>query len=179
MIVILDIETTEPITDKNNISTLQISLAGIIVKGKTQFFTKENISELFTTLDSAELIVGHNLFAFDYLVLQKYTTINLIEKYQHKTFDTFRILEKKTDRRISLNDLAIKNLGISKNGKGIDAPQLFKEGKIEELKEYLTKDLQITEQLLLHIQKHKVLKYSHTVYKEPIERIVTISIEDR
>ncbi len=179
MIVIIDIETKEPIADKNNIKALQVSLAGAIIDGTIQFFIEENITEFFTLLDSAELIVGHNILAFDYIVLQQYTATDIIKKYTSKTFDTFRILEKKTDRRISLNDLAERNLGISKLGKGIDAPQLFKDGKIDELKEYLAQDLRITEQIFLHIKEHKYLTYSHTVYKEPIEKIVPISIKDR
>ncbi len=179
MIIILDIETTEPISDRSNISQLKISVAGAIIDGKIQFYTPENIQELFKLLDSAELIVGHNILAFDYLVLQQYTSTPLISNYKHKTFDTFRILEKKTDRRISLNDLAIRNLGVTKLGKGVDAPQLYKEGRVEELKEYLAQDLRITEQIFNYIKNNRSLKYSHIIYKESVERSINISIEDR
>jgi hypothetical protein len=179
MIVILDIETSEPIPGNKDIKTLHISLAGTITSGSVQFYTENNIQELFSALDAAKLIVGHNLFAFDYIVLQQYATFNITTRYGEKTFDTFRILEKKTDRRISLNDLAMRNLGISKSGNGINAPQLFKDGKITELKEYLAQDLIITEKLFTYIQQHSSLKYGHLNYKDIVEKTVHITAQER
>ena len=46
-----------------------------------------------------------------------------------------------------LNDMA-KALGIKgKLGSGKDAPKLFWQGKIDELKEYLKRDLEVTEKI--------------------------------
>ncbi len=179
MIVIFDLETTKLIPEDRNIQSLEISFAGTCIDGKVSFYSKDNINELFEILDLSELIVGHNLFAFDYIILQKYATFDVTLKYKHKTFDTFRIIEKKTDCRVSLNDLAKRNLNSEKSGKGIDAPKLFIEGKLDELKEYLAQDLRLTEQIFLHIKTHKSLKYGHTIYKDPIEKTLNISIEDR
>lgn len=174
MIVILDLETQELIPKNKDLSHLRISVAGAKCDGQTYYFQEENLQELFSLLDAASLIVGHNLLLFDYKVLQQYALFDVVARYKSKTFDIFHILLTKTDRQISLNDLAARNLGIQKLGSGKDAPILFKEGKQEELQAYLEQDLVITYRLFEHIRQHGVLKYGHLTYKEPVEREITI-----
>lgn len=176
MIVILDIETTELIPDNRDLAVMRVSVAGIKTDGGSQFFWEEDLQGLFAVLDRADLIVGHNLLLFDYKVLQRYTSDDITAKYKTKTFDIFHTLLQQTDRRISLNDLAQRNLGMAKAGCGIDAPRLFKEGKLDELKEYLEQDLLITQRLFDHITKHGKLKYGHVVYRDAVEREIAVRI---
>jgi DEAD/DEAH box helicase domain-containing protein len=156
-----------------------VSVAGAIAGDEIWYFDENELPSFFSLLDSAELIVGHNLFGFDYKVLQQYADFDVAARYKDKTFDILRILARKTDRNISLNDLALRNLGMEKSGKGIDAPELFKTGRIDELKAYLAQDLRLTQSMFAHITEHKTLKYGHINYKEPVERTVPIDIDER
>jgi hypothetical protein len=172
--IILDIETQDIIPADRRLDALRISIAGVLQQEEMRFFSEEQIMDLFLLLDETDLIVGHNLLHFDYKILQRYAQFDVCARYREKTFDIFSILLQKTDRPIGLNDLAIRNLGVGKSGEGVDAPRLFQEGMIEELKEYLAQDLRITAGVFKHIQEHSKLKYGHIVYKEIIEREVDI-----
>ena len=179
MIIFFDIETQELVPENRDLSQMRISIAGIRQENACIIFTEEGIHALFPLLDAAELIVGHNLLGFDYKILQRYADFDVCAKYKHKTFDFLHIIMHKTDRRVALNDLAQRNLGIAKNGHGKDAPALFHQGKIEELKAYLEQDLLILQRIYEHIKQHGKLKYGHLVYKEPVERELLITLSDR
>jgi hypothetical protein len=179
MDVIIDIETQEPIPDNRGIEGMHVSIAGALVDGEMRFFDENELSGFFALLDKAGLIVGHNVIRFDYKVLQRYATFDVARRYRDRTFDIFHLILKKTDRRISLNDLAKRNLGLEKLGKGVDAPELFRAGRIDELKEYLAQDLRLTNDIFLHIKKHGQLKYGHVNYKEAVERTLPINPDER
>jgi DEAD/DEAH box helicase domain-containing protein len=195
-IIILDIETQELVPEDRNLKELRISFAGIRIDDGSRedgtgqdsdaipgsgaiLFSEAELPQLFKLLDDAELIVGHNLLRFDYKVLGNYAHEDLAQKYRHKTFDIQHCLLRKTDRLIPLNDLAQRNLGLAKNGKGADAPMLFKEGRHDELKAYLAQDLLVTHQLFDHIRRHGKVKYGLITYKEPVEREVFLSVDER
>lgn len=179
-LIFFDLETQDLVPENRDLSTLRISVAGVRREnGETIIFTEEHIDELFLLLDDAGLIIGHNLLGFDYKILQRYATFNVSEQYKSKTMDFLHIIMRKTDRRIALNDLAQRNLGMEKSGQGKDAPALFKEGKMEELNAYLTQDLLLLQRIYEHIKLHGKLKYGHINYKEPVERELSISINDR
>ena len=179
MIVILDIETQQLIPEDRNLKSLRISIAGARHNGIDRMFDESQVKELFALLDNAELIVGHNLLNFDYRVLQNYADFDVKQRYKDKTLDFQHVIVKKTDRLVSLNDLAKRNLGQEKLGVGKDAPALFSDGKFDELKSYLAYDLRLTNDLFEHVRKHGKLKYGHIVYQEPEEREVLITISDR
>lgn len=179
MIITIDIETQELIPDDRRLDAMHVSVAGAIAGDQIWFFDENELPAFFALLDEAELIVGHNLFGFDYKVLQQYADFDVMMRYKDKTYDILRILARKTDRNIGLSDLAQRNLSLDKLGKGIDAPELFRTGRMDELKEYLAQDLRLTQSLFEHIGKHGSLKYGHINYKEPVERAVGITHDDR
>jgi DEAD/DEAH box helicase domain-containing protein len=179
-VVFFDLETQTLVPDDRRLETLRISVAGIMDEdGATTYFAEHETDALFARLDSATRIVGYNLILFDYKVLQRYASFDVAARYKEKTYDPFLLLMRKTDRRIALNDLAQRNLGIEKLGSGKDAPQLFQDGKHEELRAYLRQDLAIVRDLFAHIVEHRALRYGHIVYKEPIEKTIAISVEER
>lgn len=179
MIITIDIETQELIPESRDIKAMHVSVAGVISDERLWFFDENELPSFFALLDEAEIIVGHNLFGFDYKVLQQYATFDVTARYREKTFDILHIIARRIDRNISLNDLAQRNLGLEKLGKGIDAPDLFKAGRMDELKEYLAQDLRLTQSIFRHIGIHGKLKYGHVNYKEPVERTVPITHSDR
>jgi hypothetical protein len=179
MTLFLDIETQALVPENRNLQGMRISIAGVRTGGVATIFPEDSIQALFPILDKADLIVGHNLLAFDYKILQHYAEFDVVARYRPKTFDFLHIIMRKTDRRVALNDLAQRNLAIAKLGAGKDAPLLFKEGKLDELQAYLAQDLLILEQLFEHVKIHGMLKYGHIIYKEPIEKELLLTPDER
>jgi len=154
---------------------LRLAVAGFMDhEGDVKFFTEENTGELFNALESVDLIVGHNLLGFDYFVLSTYySSVDVIEKFQEKTLDTMRELEKVTGNRIGLNDLGQLNLGISKSEDTLKIPKMWRDGKHDEVKEYLRRDLEITKGIYDYAKTKGELKYTHKNYGK-IEGVRTV-----
>jgi hypothetical protein len=75
----------------------------------------------------------------------------------HIIFDILKEIENKRGHKIGLNELAQANIGAGKNGSGLEAIELYKEGRIEELKKYCLNDVKITKELYELILKQDYL----------------------
>ena len=64
----------------------------------------------------------------------------------------------RTGRRVGLNTLSLINLGRGKTGAGLEAPTLFREGRLEELKSYCLNDVLLTKDLYDLIRVKKEIK---------------------
>ena len=158
---------------------LRLAVAGLMDhEGNVKFFTEENIGELFNALESVDLIVGHNLFGFDYIVLSSYhSSVDVVEKFQEKTFDTMKELKKVTGKCnwIGLNDLGQLNLGITKSEDTLKIPKMWRDGKQDKVKEYLRRDLEITKGIYDYAKTQGELKYTHKEYRE-IKGVRTVKV---
>ncbi len=158
---------------------LRLAVAGLMDhEGDVKFFTEENIGELFNALESVDLIVGHNLLGFDYFVLSSYhSSVDVVEKFQEKTFDTMKELKKVTGKCnwIGLNDLGQLNLGISKSEDTLKIPKMWRDGKHDKVKEYLRTDLEITKGIYDYGKTKGELKYTHKNYGK-IEGVRTVKV---
>jgi hypothetical protein len=143
---------------------LKLAVAGILFQKETLFFEENQVQELFVTLNQADLIVGHNLLGFDYLVLQPYIKQNIIKTLQNKTFDTMVELDKLTRCWTSLDDLCKRNLGMTKTIDTLKIPKMWRDGKHQEVKDYLLNDLRMTEAIFTHGKKVGKFKYEHKDY---------------
>ena len=118
--------------------------------------------KLEEAMKQADLIIGFNIRDFDFEVLAPYFMTPI------KNFPVLDLLvefEKVRGHRISLQSLAQATLQTSKSGSGWDALQLFKDGKIEELKKYCMDDVRITKDIYEYgIQHGKVLFVSNRDY---------------
>ncbi len=121
------------------------------------------MTKLEEYLKKADLIIGFNIRDFDMEVLQPYFMTSV------KNFPVLDILvefEKVRGHRISLQSVAQATLKSSKSGSGWDALQLFKDGKMEELKKYCTDDVRITKDVYEYGLKHgKILFVSNRDYQ--------------
>lgn len=154
---------------------LKLAVSGILLNNKHTLFQEDRINELLSELVKADLIVGHNLLRFDYLVLQPYIQQDVVKLLQPKTFDMFHELTKLTGCWISLDDLARRNLGMRKTADGIKIPKMWRDGHREEVMEYLLNDLKITQAVFNHGKKVGKLKYDHKEYGESLgEREVVV-----
>lgn len=158
--------------EKNKISIevtkkLRLAVAGLMDnEGDVKFFTEETIEELFDALNSVDLIIGHNLLGFDYIVLSPYSHMKVLEKYQEKTFDTLKELEKVTGIWTGLDDLGQRNLGIRKSENTLKIPAMWRDGKHDAVKAYLQTDLEITKGIYDYCKTGGELKYTHKEYGE-------------
>lgn len=163
-----DLETQYLFSDFNtqDPSKLKVAVAGILKNNHHKFFHEEQVKELIIELKNADLIVGHNLLNFDYNVLRPYTNENLIEKLYPKTFDMIQDLKKITGCLIGLDDLCKRNVGMSKTIDSKKIPKMWRDGKHQEVRDYLLNDLKMTKEIYEYGTKHKKLKYEHKEYGE-------------
>lgn len=156
---------------------LRLAVAGLMDhEGNVKIFTEENIEELFNALESVDLIIGHNLLRFDYIVLSPYySSMDVVEKFQEKTFDTMKELEKVTGIWTGLEDLGQLNLRIHKSEDTLKIPAMWRDGKHDEVKAYLRTDLEITKGIYNYGKTKGELKYTHKEYRE-IKGVRTVKV---
>lgn len=156
--VVLDIETKYTFRDFAEHAKLQVSVAALYdYKDKSsRVFEEKELNELFPILENASYVVGYNIISFDLPVLQPYYH----GKVDHfSTFDILDDIKKIIGRRLALNDVAFATFGEKKSGHGLMAIDLFKEGRIAELKKYCMDDVMLTKQLFEHGARDDEINY--------------------
>ncbi|MDO8522928.1 MAG: ribonuclease H-like domain-containing protein [bacterium] len=164
--VVFDIETKKSFDEvggKDHFDKLGISVVGAhtSVDDKYYAFEEHEIPEFEKMIKGARCVIGFNIHHFDLPVLQPYVGWSL------KTLNTLDLMddvEKGAGFRISLDNLSDITLGARKSGDGMQALRWYKEGKIEEIKKYCLKDVELTKKLFEYGKKNgHVLFYSkHT-----------------
>lgn len=147
--LVIDIETKNTFADvggQDNIKDLLVSLVGVYSYGHDKFFAfhENQIRELTPLLQNAGLIIGFSINRFDIPVLEKHFSFNL---RAIPRLDLLEEIELLLGQRISLDALAKANLGIGKTHHSLEAVRLYKENKLEELKNYCLNDVKITKDL--------------------------------
>ncbi|MBI2623094.1 MAG: ribonuclease H-like domain-containing protein [Candidatus Liptonbacteria bacterium] len=155
--LVFDIETQNFFTDagvgRDNFEALKISVVGMYSYNQGKYFCFEE-SEMRAAADLFEgssRIVGFSINRYDVPVLQAY--FNRFKEgakpdlWQKERVDLLKEIEMATGSRISLSKVAEANLGAGKDKKGAEAPELFRAGKIAELKEYCLKDVRLTKEI--------------------------------
>jgi len=150
-IVYFDLETQKGFDEvggrsPEHLRKLKMSI-GVTYSTKDQeyrIFHEGNAHEMVNRLMRADLVVGHNIRAFDYLVLSEYTPLDLD---QLPTLDTLVELEKILKHRLSLDAIAQATLGNTKTADGLDAIRWWRQGGAEDIlkiAEYCCYDVKIT-----------------------------------
>lgn len=163
----LDVETQRGFNevDRKKIHLLKISVACIYDSKTDSYhsFEEKELLKLEEILKQADLIIGFNIRDFDMEVLAPYFMTPV------KNFPVLDLLvefEKVRGHRISLQSLAQATLKSSKSGTGWDALQLFKDGRMDELKKYCIDDVRITKDIYEYgIQHGKILFISNRDYQ--------------
>ncbi|OGY99702.1 MAG: hypothetical protein A2945_01740 [Candidatus Liptonbacteria bacterium RIFCSPLOWO2_01_FULL_52_25] len=160
--LVFDIETqnffTDPDVGWNNFGALKISAVGVYSYMQDKYFAfeedeMEKMAELF---NGANRIVGFSSNRYDIPVLNLYfqrlparvgtqgSPPNIWEK---ERVDLLEEIEMAAGQRVSLSRLAEANLGVKKDRHGSEAIGLYKEGRMDELKEYCLNDVRLTKEL--------------------------------
>lgn len=114
-----------------------------------EFVTEPELPELFRRMDRAERIVGHNLLAFDYAVLDPYMPGGVRKRYEGKTLDTLADLRRRHGRRLSLDALADATLARRKPVVPEGVPALWRTGRLLEVVERNRADVELSRDLFL------------------------------
>jgi hypothetical protein len=161
----LDLETEE--TDFKDKAKSKVAIAGIklyrfhpeencYIPGKYKCFRKEQLSELGAFLSSFDgIILGHNIFAFDFLVLRSHFSLQgIIEK----SVDTLAFLCRKNDNVVtglSLDYLSMVNFGTGKTIQGKKVSEMWRQGKHKEVIRYNENDCDLAQDLWWQLVSEK------------------------
>ncbi|MBI3046117.1 MAG: ribonuclease H-like domain-containing protein [Candidatus Harrisonbacteria bacterium] len=147
--LVIDIETKNTFQDVGgyqNLTDLLISFVGVYSYKQDAYlsFFEHELEDLKKLLQNAGLIIGFSINRFDLPILNKHLNINL------NAIDNIDILddiEAKLGHRVGLDWLSQTNLKVGKSAHGLDAIKFYKEGRLEDLKNYCLQDVKITKDL--------------------------------
>ncbi|MEK7555595.1 MAG: hypothetical protein AAB516_02125 [Patescibacteria group bacterium] len=146
--IVIDIETKNIFAEvgQDNFNALEVSLvcAYSYLQDKFFSFNEYQLVEFGEMFKNAGLVIGFSINRFDIPVLKKHFDFDI---YSVPRFDILDEIELSLGQRIGLDLLARVNIGKGKNGHGLEASELYRDGKIEELKNYCLNDVKITKEL--------------------------------
>ncbi len=157
--LVIDIETKNTFADvggQQYLDALETSFVGIYSYNRNEYlsFFETEFEKLGRLLQTAGLVIGFSITRFDIPVMRKYyeagnkfsTGLNF-NIYALERYDLLDEIEQAIGVRISLDLLAKENLHIGKTHHGLEAVKFYKEGNLEELKNYCLNDVKITKEL--------------------------------
>ena len=165
--MVLDLETQKGFheVDRKKLHLLKVSVA-CVYDSKTDAYTafeEKEMLKLEELLKQADLLIGFNIRDFDLEVLTPYL---MTPPKNFPLLDLMVEIEKVRGHRVSLQSVAQATLNTSKSGTGWDALQLYKDGKIEELKKYCMDDVKITKEIYEYGAEHgKIFFVSNRDYQ--------------
>lgn len=148
--IVFDVETKKSFDEvggRNNLAALGVSVLGAYFyrDDSLKAYEERELPEFEEELKKADRVIGFNIRNFDLPVLQPY--MKQVALNAMPTVDIFDDVTVKLRHRISLDALAKATLGAQKSGHGLEALQWFKEGRIQKVKDYCLKDVELTRDL--------------------------------
>lgn len=110
-------------------------------------WTEDQIPDMAKVLKEMDLVVGFNIRRFDYDVLSGTCGVDF---YSLPTLDMLEEVHKRLGYRLSLDHLSGHTLGAEKSADGLAALAWWKEGRMDLIEEYCTKDVALTRDLYLY-----------------------------
>ena len=165
--MVLDIETQKGFheVDRKKLYLLKVSVACVYDSKNDSYhaFEEKELLKLEELLKQADVVVGFNVRDFDMEVLAPYF-VTPIKNFP--ILDLLVEIEKVRGHRVSLQSVAQSTLKLSKSGSGWDALNLYKEGRMEELKKYCLDDVRITKEVYEYgLKNNKVYFMSNRDYQ--------------
>jgi hypothetical protein len=168
-ICILDIETDEDaVRNPEGCVVFVVGVKTFVLRegsyqaAQYKWYSPKEFADLAGFLHSFNgLIIGHNIFEFDYRTIRLSLSLDGVLE---KTVDTLDFLRRKIKKRrkglLSLDSLSRANLGKSKTLDGESAPKLWRQGRYDEVIAYNENDCLLTMELWQHfvIERSGVLK---------------------
>ena len=148
-VIVFDLETKKEFAEiggRDHPELLGVSVLGAYSYLKDKYFVYEEseLPEFEKMLKDAGLLIGFNIKSFDLPVLQPYVGFDL---KQIPVLDLMDAVVLATGFRVSLDNLAKNTLGLAKSADGLEALEWFRQGRIQEVKDYCLKDVEVTKKL--------------------------------
>ncbi len=125
-------------------------------------YSEADVAALVEDLQTADLVVGFNLYGFDYPVVMRYTDVDLTKL---PTVDMMAELQKRLGHRVSLDAVASATLGTGKSADGLQAVRWWKEGRIEEIFAYCEKDVEVTRRVYEFGKRNRYVQFYDRQYR--------------
>jgi len=166
MEVVLDVETKKTFDEVGGYfpEKLGISFVGINWRDgfndewKEAGYFENELEDLFTLLEKADIVIGFNLDSFDMPALSPYYAGDIS---QVPTLDIMLKIKESVGHRISLDAVAQETLGIGKSGNGLDAIRYWRNGQLDELAKYCLQDVKVTREIYLYGQRTGKVKFKN------------------
>ncbi|MEK7147009.1 MAG: ribonuclease H-like domain-containing protein [Patescibacteria group bacterium] len=177
--IVLDIETKNSFFEvgQDNTAALEPSFVGLYSYNQDAYlsFFENDFDKLGEVLKRTRLVVGFCLRRFDLPVLKRFFSFDVTAI---PSVDIFEDIQKAVGFRIGLGALAYANLGVGKTGHGLEAIDLYKSGRLEQLKNYCLNDVKITKELYEMAQKQGYLWVPRRDHPEMIKLALSYPKEE-
>ena len=160
--VVFDIETQKSfkeITDRKKIHQLKVSVVGLYDSSRDVYeaYEEKNLIKVEEIFREADAVVGFNSDGFDLPILAPYLFTPVENLF---SIDLMVEIQKSLGHRVNLNSVAEATIGGVKSGDGLGAIELYKEGRIEELKKYCLDDVRLTKEIYEYGCKNKKILFT-------------------
>lgn len=137
---------------------LDLALVGIHDSKTDEYssYTQEELPNLWPIIERADILIGYNSDHFDIPLLGKYYSGDLTKI---KSVDLLKEIRAVLGRRLKLDSIAEATLGRKKIGDGLQSIRWWKEGKIDQVREYCIEDVRLTKEIYDYARANKRLKY--------------------
>ncbi len=159
-IIVFDLETKKEFAEiggRDRADLLGVSVLGAYSYNLDKYliFEEKELGEFEDLLKNTETIIGYNIKHFDIPVLQPYLSLPL-SKIKH--LDMIFEVTSGAGFRPKLDNIARTTLGVSKSADGLQALKWYREGKIQEIKDYCLQDVKVTKELFDFGRKNGFVK---------------------
>lgn len=167
MPVVFDVETKHTFREFSEHKKLGVSLATAYdyATDTGYSFLEHELGDMFRLFENASCVIGYNIIGFDLPVLQAYYPGDIM---QFQAFDILDDIRENLGRRLALNDVVAATLGKKKSGNGLQAIEYYRDGRIEELRQYCLDDTMLTKQLFDYGVQNSQIFYMSERGKTPI-----------
>lgn len=180
--IVFDLETQKEFAEVGGKThLLKISVIGIYsyLHDKYYCFEEDQAYRVGEMFAEADQVIGFNIKHFDYEVLKPYLSY---DPHTLPTLDIMKEIELLIGHRVRLDNVASTTLGVGKNGDGLEALRMYRQGRIEELKKYCLNDVKITKEVYDYAQKYQKLLYKDyfdtreikILFPEPVQRKLAV-----
>lgn len=126
-------------------------------------YTEADAAQLALDLAQTDLVVGYNLYGFDYPVLQQYTPDVRLDELP--TVDMMARIQKRLGFRLKLDSIATATLQVGKSADGLQAVRWWRQGRIEEIFKYCEQDVEVTRQVYEFGKRNRYVQYYDRNYQ--------------
>jgi DEAD/DEAH box helicase domain-containing protein len=162
-VLVFDLETQKEFAEvggRDKPQLLKVSVVGVYSYRQDKFlcFEESEMNEFRALLEQSKKVVGFNIKHFDIRVLESY--LNGFDWRSVEIIDIMEGVYNKLGHRLFLNSIAQSTLKEEKAAaSGLEAVRMFKEGKMEELKNYCLEDVRITKEIYDFGRENSFLLY--------------------